>query len=108
MPCHVGSQRLYSSIIQSDTTNRTSSVLEGGLTELTFLIKASTKPCFRENHPLTKAYVKYQHITPIHATLTLQLYIIRDQFWIWSGRKLVANVCHACVVCYCFQATKAT
>ncbi|UYV72052.1 hypothetical protein LAZ67_9001679 [Cordylochernes scorpioides] len=52
-----------------------------------------------KDHLVTKLIVMHYHINNLHSGTQLTLYLIRNKFWIPSGRNLIKRVLNQCLVC---------
>ncbi|UYV66657.1 hypothetical protein LAZ67_4002469 [Cordylochernes scorpioides] len=52
-----------------------------------------------KDHLVTKLIVMHYHINNLHSGTQLTLSLIRNKFWIPSGRNLIKRVLNQCIVC---------
>lgn len=55
------------------------------------------------SHPLARLIVACEHLNLLHAGPQLLLSVIREKYWIISGRNLAKKIVHSCVKCFRFS-----
>lgn len=50
-------------------------------------------------HQFSKLVVHYFHIKFMHAGPQLLLSLVREQYWLIGGRRLVKQICNSCILC---------
>ncbi|XP_058449025.1 uncharacterized protein LOC131428985 [Malaya genurostris] len=56
-------------------------------------------PIVLPKHRLTEMIARREHLQTLHAGPSLLLSLLRQRFWPLSGRNLVRNIVHRCMIC---------